>query len=140
MFSLLFFTVGTLPKGAFSEIALEYHKRLGAYVRLEHRPYKDAESLENHVPHGSRLIILEADGKLRTSEAFAEMVRGWDAHGESIVVALGGPFGFSEAFKARADVLLSLSPMTMPHDLAHLVFLEQLYRAGTIIHGKKYHY
>ena len=89
---------------------------------------------------GDLIVVLEASGKAFTSEEFAQHVRTWDAAGRHVTVVLGSAKGLSDEMKSSADLLLSLSAMTTTHDLVHLFFLEQLYRAMTIVHGKTYHY
>ena len=75
-----------------------------------------------------------------TSTSFAKWTQRYEDEGQELCFVIGGPFGLSPEFKKEADVLLSLSLFTLPHDLAQIVLLEQLYRALTIIHKKTYHY
>lgn len=142
MLRMTFITVGPLPKGPFSDLAREWEKQLKPFVKLERKTVKDEaaviRALDQLVP--SVLWVLEADGKPRTSEQFAKVVGTAEDHGDHVVVVLGGPHGLSDPLKKQADLLLSLSAMTTTHDLAHLFFLEQLYRAFTILRGKTYHY
>lgn len=142
MLKLTFITVGQVPKGPFSELAEGWEKQLKAFVKLEKKVLKDEASviraLNLLIP--SVLLVLEADGKNLPSEAFAKWVGQREDAGDHVVVILGGPHGLSDDLKNRADLLLSLSAMTTTHDLAHLFFLEQLYRAFTILRGKTYHY
>lgn len=134
-----FLTVGTIPKGPFLDIASEYQKFLSKYARVTNRPVKTDEGILERVDKTSFLIVLEADGKQLTSEAFAAQIRALEDVGRKVTVILGGPHGLSQAVKAEADLLLSLSKMTTTHDLAHLFFLEQLFRALAIVHGSDYH-
>lgn len=140
MLYLTFITVGDLPKGPFQEIRAEFTKRLGAYVKFTHKVVAEEGKIFDAVPEGDLICILDADGKQLSSEAFAETVQKFENEGRHVSVLLGGPKGFSAETKKSADLLLSLSPMTTTHDMAHLFFLEQLYRAMTITRGKEYHY
>ena len=140
MIKLTFITIGDLPRGPFSDLALTWEKQLKAYVKLEKKIVADEVALERSIPDGSTLIVLEATGKVLTSEAFSNWVGKMEDEGQHLCVVLGGPHGLSDQLKKRANLLLSLSAMTTTHDLAHLFFLEQLYRAFTILRGKTYHY
>lgn len=138
MIHLTFITVGDLPKGPFQEIRNDFVKRLTPYVKLDHRVVKSADNIR--VPEGSYLVVLDERGKNVTSKFAAQMLKRIEDQGQHMTVVLGGPKGLPEEIKKRADVLLALSKMTTTHDLAHLFFLEQLYRAMTINRGKEYHY
>jgi 23S rRNA (pseudouridine1915-N3)-methyltransferase len=140
MIHLTFITIGDLPRGAFSEIGAEYKKRLSQYVKLDHKVLKSSETIEKSIPAESYTVILDAAGKSVGSKFFSQRVGTIEDQGQHVTVILGGPKGLSDEIKSRADLLLSLSPMTTTHDLAHLFFLEQLYRAFTILRGKEYHY
>lgn len=140
MLKLTFYTVGTMPRGPYTALANDFSTRLGRFVDFDVREIKDLETLPESAFTDAFLIVLEATGKTFTSEAFASQLQKLVDEGQRITVILGGPFGVPNHLKQRANLLLSLSPMTMPHDLARLVFLEQLFRAFTIITGKTYHY
>lgn len=140
MLKLRLFTVGDLPRGAFSEIREEYLKQLRQYVSLEHIVVKEVEAFAKHLTSGAFSIVLDEAGKTFTSAAFAQHIKGLEDSGRHIDVFLGGAFGIPQSIKDTADLRLSLSHMTTTHDMAHLFFIEQLYRAGTINKGKKYHY
>ncbi|MDA0208269.1 MAG: 23S rRNA (pseudouridine(1915)-N(3))-methyltransferase RlmH [bacterium] len=140
MIYLTFITVGDLPKGPFFELRNEFVKRLSGFVRLTHIAVKNADRAFTSIPAGDTVLLLDADGDSMHSERFAEMLRGYENDGVHLSVLLGGPKGFTKQQKARAGRRISLSPMTTTHDMAHLFFLEQLYRAGTINRGKEYHY
>ena len=138
MLHLTFITVGDLPKGPFQDIGNEYKKRLAPFVKLDHRIVKTAENIE--VPKDAFLVVLDENGKTYTSAEAAQTIKRLEDDGLHVAVVLGGPKGLSDEMKTQAKLRLSLSPMTTTHDLAHIFFLEQLYRAFTIIRGKEYHY
>jgi len=84
-------------------------------------------------------VLLTPEGKLRDSEAFARWLETKMAHGDSLAFVLGSSHGFDPGLKREIPEQLSLSPMTFPHELSRALFLEQLYRAFTILKGKDYH-
>ena len=87
-----------------------------------------------------KLILMDSRGNQLSSEAFAEHVRKLrDSSVQSLILAIGPADGWSERARTRADLVLSLGPMTLPHELARAVLAEQVYRALTIIAGHPYH-
>jgi len=144
MLHLTLLTTDPLPKGPFQELGRHFKKQLSSYTKFKERIVGSNEALKRAVAKqketGDLIVVLEATGEPLTSESFAKCVRAWDETGQHVTVILGGAKGLSDHIKSSADLLLSLSAMTTTHDLAHLFFLEQLYRAMTIVHGKTYHY
>ncbi|EKD47382.1 MAG: hypothetical protein ACD_66C00089G0001 [uncultured bacterium] len=140
MIYLDFYTIGDLPKGGFDEIRYELLKPINPYIKLEHRILKTADDIESRISSNSYLIVLDELGQTMNSHEFASRLKTIEDKGQHITVILGGAKGLSDNIKKKADLRLSLSPMTTTHNLAHLFFLEQLYRACTINHGKEYHY
>lgn len=133
-------TIGETPRGPFLEIATNLKLHLKKFARFDHRTYKNETTLTESLPKDAFLVVLDADGKSFDSKSFANEVERWEDSGLHVAIVLGGPHGLSDSFKKRANLLLSLSPMTTTHDLAHLFYLEQLYRACSIVKGMKYHY
>lgn len=140
MFKITFISVGTLPKGPFTVIGDDFATRLKKFAEVEFKSVKTDDRLAEAIPKDSFLIVLEATGKQFTSETFAAKLQTLVDDGRKLTIVLGGPHGVPAELKTRANLLLSLSPMTTTHDLAHLFFLEQLYRAFTITKGMTYHY
>jgi len=108
-----------------------------AIVRILDR---EGERILKQIGPGDKVVLLDGEGQGMSSEAFAaflgrELISG---QGKPTFV-IGGAEGVSQAVRERADRILSLSPMTLPHELARLVLLEQLYRGFTILKGKRYH-
>jgi 23S rRNA (pseudouridine1915-N3)-methyltransferase len=99
----------------------------------------EGERLAAAVPAAGRLVALTRTGRGFSSEELAELVGRWRQEARDVALLVGGAFGLDEALIARADLRLSLSPLTMPHELARLVLVEQLYRAVTILRGEPYH-
>lgn len=84
-------------------------------------------------------VLMDAAGPVRSSEAFAGWLGERMDRGESLAFVFGSSHGLDPALKASVREKMSLSPMTFPHDLSRVMFLEQLYRAFTILKGKTYH-
>ena len=95
--------------------------------------------LSRRVADDSRLVVLDERGAALASRELADVIAGWQRNGESVTFVIGGPDGVSEDCRERAALTLSLSAMTMPHELARVVLIEQLYRAHSIIEGHPYH-
>lgn len=103
----------------------------------------DAESdkLLARIPEGAFVVALDERGKQLASEELAELMNRHmiDGTAEWLLI-IGGPFGLSREVKQRADLMLSLSAMTLTHQMARLLLLEQLYRSCTIIRNEPYHH
>jgi 23S rRNA (pseudouridine1915-N3)-methyltransferase len=101
---------------------------------------KEGELLLNEIKSGYVIVALDERGKHITSQEFAEHIVKWrDNSGGRIAFILGGANGHSEEVRQKADFVLSLGKMTLPHMLARVVLIEQLYRAYTIINNHPYH-
>ncbi|MEL6288091.1 MAG: 23S rRNA (pseudouridine(1915)-N(3))-methyltransferase RlmH [Pseudomonadota bacterium] len=110
------------------------------HAALDPRRTEEATRIIGALPPGAKLVALDERGKSQTSQAFAGTLAAWrDAGTSDLAFAIGGPDGHDAALRTRADALLALGPMTMPHGLARAVLLEQLYRATTILAGHPYH-
>jgi 23S rRNA (pseudouridine1915-N3)-methyltransferase len=86
----------------------------------------------------ARKIFLDPEGRITTSADFIKIVETAEQHGQDLVFLVGGHDGLPPEWKVRADLLLSLSPMTFPHELARAMLAEQLYRAFTTLRGHPY--
>ena len=101
---------------------------------------REGKRILDAVEPNDLLVTLDKGGKAMTSEALAQKLSRWQGDGHRVIVfALGGPFGLCPTVLKRANTSLSFGPMTLPHDLARVLFWEQLYRAGTITRGEPYH-
>ncbi len=119
----------------------EYAGRIRHYAPFELVELKDDDQMLKYVRSSDHLILLDEHGNEFSSVAWARNLEQKAAHlPKDWVFAIGGPYGFPPAVQERADECLSLSRMTFSHQLVRLVFLEQLYRAFTIIKGEKYHH
>ncbi len=93
------------------------------------------------LPPGGRVVVLDERGELMDSRAFARKLGTWrDQGAREVAFVIGGAYGLTDAVRQRADLVLSLSPMTFPHQLVRVLFAEQLYRAHAILHGSGYHH
>lgn len=116
-----------------------YLKYLSRYARVDHRAIKADPNALRRVPKDNFLIVLDAAGENLSSEEFATRIGKLEDMGTRVTVLIGGAHGLTDEIKANANLVLSLSKMTTTHDLAHLFFLEQLFRAFSIRKGTDYH-
>jgi len=147
------FWIGKTRLPGVAALTDEYAKRLSRYCDFEGHELREVardagqkaggctateEKLLTR-SEGARRVALDPAGKRWSSEEFAAFLKKQREGGSrGIAFCVGGADGFSEAFREEADLLLSLSPMTMPHELARVVLLEQLYRAFTMLAGHPY--
>lgn len=102
---------------------------------------EEAKLILNTVLPEDQLVLLDEQGKEFSSVAFSNLIaQKQNASVKRLIFLIGGPFGFSDAVYKRANSKLSLSQMTFSHQMVRLFFVEQLYRAFTIIKGEKYHH
>jgi 23S rRNA (pseudouridine1915-N3)-methyltransferase len=85
------------------------------------------------------LVVLDERGRSLSTETFAKWISDRRDRAEDVTFLIGGAFGVDAPIRDRAALVLSLSPWTLPHEMARLVLAEQLYRAGTIQRGEPYH-
>jgi 23S rRNA (pseudouridine1915-N3)-methyltransferase len=140
-----------------SEIAKLYSSRISKYcafetitlpdikntrnMPVEEQKQKEGRQILQAISSDDFMVLLDERGKeLRTIEMAAWMEKIFHKPKKRIVFTIGGPWGFSKEICSRADFSISLSKMTFPHQLVRLLFLEQLYRAFTIIKGEPYHH
>ena len=128
---------GRMPREARVElVALKPAPRGGATQRVLDA---EAERILAAVPGGSYKVVLDERGTLvRTAELARRMAR-WRENGRDIALIVGGADGLADSVKRSADFVWSLSPLTLPHGLARVLVVEQLYRAHTILHNHPYH-
>lgn len=147
--------VGRLKERYWVDAVAEYQKRLGSYatVRIvevadrDHSKLGEARALADEgadvlkaIPDGAYVVALDIAGKQRSNEEFAAHVERLGVDGRSSVAfVIGGSVGLAAAVLSRADERFSFGKMTLPHNLARVVLLEQLYRSFRIIRGEPYH-
>ena len=159
MFDITLICMGKLKEKFYLSAAQEYAKRLKGYCsftllelpehRLPENPSpaeisagleKEAELIFSKIPKGAWFCVFTPEGKELSSEQFAARLKDVKLSGKSSACFLiGSSFGMAPQVKARADLKLSMGPMTFPHHLARIMVLEQLYRAEAIQAGSKYH-
>jgi 23S rRNA (pseudouridine1915-N3)-methyltransferase len=135
--------IGKTKEPAYQALTNEYLKRISRYSPVEPQEFPSEAALlkwlDKSVPKPF-LVLLDSRGKQLSSEEFAEMIRDHQDRGTSqIMFAIGPADGFSEEATRLAGVKLSLGKMTLAHELARVVLLEQIYRAYTILKGHPYH-
>lgn len=110
-------------------------------MSVEQLKEKEAELILKHIDNNDIMVLLDENGKQLSSIEFAEFIQKQQLSSvKNLVFVVGGPFGFAESVYKRSNVKLSLSKMTFSHQMIRLLFIEQLYRAFTIIKGEKYHH
>ncbi len=158
MMNINLITVGKLKEGYLRDACAEYVKRLGAYCRIKITELQEsrlsdnpsekeiAAALDNEgkailsAAAGSAIIAMCIEGRQMSSEKFSSTLDRMGVEGKSSVsIIIGSSFGLSENVKKAAEIRMSMSEMTFPHQLARVMILEQLYRAMSISNGGKYH-
>ena len=128
---------------AIQSLSDEYLKRLRQFSEAEGVSLKDEAALAKLCEgRGSRrrLVLLDSRGKQLSSEELAAFLREHQDHNPlPLVFAIGPADGFSDQLRAKADLVLSFGKMTLAHELARVVLLEQVYRAFTVLKGHPYH-
>lgn len=135
----------------------EYEKRIRRYVpfgitevspvkgsrklSLKEVRQKEAENIRKALPASSRVVLLDERGAEQSSENFARWMQKQMSSGiQHLVFVIGGAYGFSEDLRRESHSVLSLSKMTMSHQVVRIMFAEQLYRSQTILQGEPYHH
>ena len=129
--------VGRL-RSPFVDDVEHYTKLLGRYVRLELIEVREDEQVGRRIPERAFVSLLDVEGESLDSVAFSHFLEGRRASGRDVCFVIGGPFGGLNL--ERVDHRLSLGAITLPHQLARVVLLEQIYRGHKIIAGEQYHY
>jgi 23S rRNA (pseudouridine1915-N3)-methyltransferase len=137
--------IGNTKQAAIRSLTEEYLKRLAHYAEVEGKAWKDesawlAWNRRARSKTQTTLVLLDSGGKQLSSEELAKFLGDHrDRHPWPLVFAVGPASGFSEEARGASTVRLSLGRMTLAHELARVVLLEQLYRAFTILQGHPYH-
>jgi 23S rRNA (pseudouridine1915-N3)-methyltransferase len=146
--------VGRVRDAALREACEKYASRADRYFKLKIVEVSDAgrgtraaaearrmegTALLKKIPPGTTAVALTREGESEDSPGFADRMARWQLDAHDVVFVIGGAGGLDPAVIARCDGKLSLSRWTLPHELARVVLLEQIYRAGTILKGEPYH-
>lgn len=153
-FTLL--VVGKTTDARLQTMIDDYQQRLKHYIpfdiivipelrnakALSEAQQKEQEGIEilRRITPATDLILLDEHGQERCSIEYAQWIQKKMAAGRDIIFVIGGPYGFSPAVYERANNKISLSQMTFSHQMIRLLFVEQLYRAMTILRGEPYHH
>ena len=138
--------IGKTKEPAIQALADEYLKRISRYAEVAGITLKDeaailslasGERQKNKEKH--KLVLLDSRGKQFSSQELAEFLEREQVNATPLLFAIGGSDGFSEEARRLAGFMLSLGKMTLPHELARVVLVEQLYRAFTILKNHPYH-
>lgn len=136
--------VGKLKEKFFSDAVNEYLKRLSRFASVTVRELAEMRTLREEAENilkelRGACVVLAVEGKKLSSETFAEKMKRFADEGKEVTFVIGSSCGLSESVKARADLLLSFSDMTFPHQLMRVILCEQIYRAFMINGGGEYH-
>lgn len=149
--------IGKTDAGYFVDAICEYENRLGHYIPFEmqvipdikntkslteaQQKDKEGELIIKHLQAGDYLVLLDERGKEFSSLQFANYIeKKTHTVAKRLVFVIGGPYGFAETIYNRASEKISLSKMTFSHQMIRLIFIEQLYRAMTILNNEPYHH
>jgi len=158
MLKVKLFTVGNLKESYWRDASAEYEKRLKHYIDLEvveikevrikdkashtdivNALNKEATTILQHINVTDYVVSLAVDGKMFTSEQISELIQGWEQNGKRIIFVIGSSHGLAQSIGHRADLKLSCSPMTFPHQMIRIFLLEQVYRGYKILRNETYH-
>jgi len=132
----------------------DYAKRFPPELRVELKAVKteprasksletlyaaERERIEAAIPKGSRIVVLDERGTTLTSVALAARLKSWQLDADNVALVIGGPDGLDPAFKQAAHERIRLSDLTLPHAMARVLLVEQLYRAWSVNAGHPYH-
>lgn len=147
--------VGTKMPRWVDEAFHDYAKRFGRDISFELKEIKPEKRgggvtaekgiaaeharLVAAIPPRAKLVVMDERGKNWTSVQLADAMQGWLGSGDDLCFIIGGADGLAAELKARADVLLQLSAMTLPHGMVRVMLVEQLYRAVSILNNHPYH-
>ena len=146
--------VGKARNAALGEAIRDYEKRAARYWPLDVHEVREERAtgipvdkvkereglrLSEKVPERAQTVACEIGGKSLSSEQFAELLQTAREQDRDLAFLIGGAFGLASSVMKDSTMKLSLAPWTLPHEIARLVLVEQIYRAGTIVRGEPYH-
>jgi 23S rRNA (pseudouridine1915-N3)-methyltransferase len=117
----------------------EVREERAAGMSLDKVKEREGIRLAAKVPERAQTVACEIGGKSLDSAQFAEFLQEAREQDRDLAFLIGGAFGLSPTVATRSTMKLSLAPWTLPHEIARLVLVEQIYRAGTIVRGEPYH-
>ena len=146
--------VGKARNQALGEAIRDYEKRAARYWPLDVHEVREeraagltidkvrereGQRLADKVPERAQTVTCDIKGRALDSKQFAKFLQTAREQDRDLAFLIGGAFGLANDLTSRSSVSLSLAPWTLPHELARLVLVEQIYRAGTIVRGEPYH-
>lgn len=149
--------IGKTKQNEINNLIQDYQKRLQHFINFEilslpdikntknlsedQQKSKEAEIFLKHLNTSDWVVLLDEKGKSLTSRGFAQFYQNkMNAGTKTLCFLIGGPYGFSQGVYERAHQKISLSSMTFTHELIRLIYVEQTYRAYSIIHNLPYHH
>jgi 23S rRNA (pseudouridine1915-N3)-methyltransferase len=136
---LVIVVAGRLKEREWRLLADEYLGRIRRYVKCDEIEVKSAKDLAAAVPEGALLVALEVEGDALTSTELSRRVERWGSTGKGVVAfIIGDADGIPKGLSKSASARISLSKLTLPHRLARVLLLEQLYRSLSILRGEPY--
>jgi 23S rRNA (pseudouridine1915-N3)-methyltransferase len=156
---ILLAAIGRLKQGPERELAAAYRKRAETVGRVfglrqielveiresrahdaERRRVEESIAIANVIPERATVVVLDENGENLDSPTLAALLREWRAEDrDAVCFIIGGADGLAESLRGRAKLKLAFGKTTWPHQLARVMLLEQIYRAGTILAGHPYH-
>lgn len=144
--------VGKIKEKYFLEALKEYKKRISKYTSIDIEEVldegssdvkviqkKERERILNKLDKKAFIVLLDLNGREMTSEEFSKTINNTLIHNSNITFIIGGSYGVDEEIKNIADLTISFSKMTFPHQLFRIILLEQIYRAYKIMNNESYH-
>jgi 23S rRNA (pseudouridine1915-N3)-methyltransferase len=132
--------VGRLRGAPFADDVAHYERLLARQARVEVHEVKEEAGVPKRIPGSAFVCVLDREGTALSSTELAGFLEERRSSGKDLCFVVGGPFGLDPSIVKRADRRLSFGPITLPHELARVVLLEQLFRAHKILAGEPYHY
>jgi len=124
----------------FESVAIPYLKNTKS-LSIPEQKRREGEQLLKKIDGSDYVILLDENGKQRTSVEFANLIQQHlNAATKNLIFVIGGAYGFSEELYSRGNEKMALSKMTFPHMMTRLIFTEQLYRSFTILKNEPYHH
>ena len=146
--------VGKARNAAVGEAIRDYEKRAARYwpldvhevreeratgISVDKVREREGQRLADRVPARAQTVACDIKGRSLDSTQFAEFLQSAREEDRDLAFLIGGAFGLASDLTSQSAVKLSLAPWTLPHEIARLVLVEQIYRAGTIVRGEPYH-
>lgn len=153
MKQLHFIFIGKPKNSSFAELEAEFLSKIKhsadvsvTYLKdsratsIEVRKKEESQFILEKIKKGDLVVVCDEHGQSRTSTQLSNNLKNWMEQSQRVVFVIGGAFGMTQELINSARVSLKLSDFTLPHELARVVLLEQVYRAFTILSGQKYHH